>query len=242
MFKRETRVSPSRLTSAVNALNSVAQELCGVAPLKDLYFLRHTDRFDSHECHNWQERAMAAGVDVRDCPLSDIGKDQAKDLGDFFFGRVERVCSSPYLRTLQVADRIAARLGLSIEVEHGLSEGYHKDVAAPITRLAYFPRLDENHISQTRCEHLETYPNGFALRVSETASVLRTCPGCTVFVSHAATSIALAAALLDCHEQGLGRLAPGGLIWVRQSRSGFNLVTVMNGVNGSKTLPWGFGD
>lgn len=241
-FKRETVISPLMLSNAISALARVAQDMCGVAPLKDLYFTRHTDRFDSYEHHNWWKRAMTAGVDVRDCPLSDIGKSQAEDLASFFVGKVEHICSSPYLRTLQVADRIAERLSLSIKVECGLSEGYHQDVAAPITRFAHFPRLDENHISQTQCEAMETYPDGFTLRVSQTASVLGAFTGCSVFVSHAATCLALAAVLLNCDAMSLGRLAPGGVIWVRQTQSGFNLVTVMNGIEGSKTLPWGFGD
>ncbi len=241
-FKRETVISPLMLSNAISVLTRVAQGICGVAPLKDLYFTRHTDRFDSYEHNNWWKRAMAAGVDVRDCPLSDIGKSQAEDLASFFAGKIEHICSSPYLRTLQVADRIAERLGLSIKVECGLSEGYHQDVAAPITRLAYFPRLDENHVSQTQCEAMETYPDGFTVRVSQTASVLGASTGCSVFVSHAATCLALAAVLLNCDAMSLGRLAPGGVIWVRQTQSGFKLVTVMNGIEGSKTMPWGFGD
>ena len=239
-FTHQNLVSEQMMVQAENALGLLSQRRCHLEPIANLYLVRHADRFDSYPANKWVERASRNQQDPRDCPLSEFGHSQAAQLADFFTGKVQKVYSSPYLRTLQTANHVAEKLDLPINVEHGLSEGYHEEIVNPRTRISYIPRINDTYLSRVVCERREEYPAAFKRRITQTVKVFPNNED-AVFFSHAAPTLSLAAGLLHCHPQELGALAPGGVIHLRKNKNGYCLVAIINDlVEAGQTKPWGF--
>eukprot|EP00961_Rhodomonas_salina_P062699 841559-Rhodomonas_salina.1 len=70
------------------------------------------------------------------------------DVGLWYYQRVSVVISSPYLRTLQVAQKVSHATGAKIWVEPGLCEGprHVKGTLPPLEeRYRYFPEIDMSY-------------------------------------------------------------------------------------------------
>jgi broad specificity phosphatase PhoE len=99
-----------------------------------------------------------------DPPLSSDGLFQAYQLGQRLKGEpIKYIFSSPFLRTIQTADRIAEALDLTIKIEKGLSEWLNPQWMAEIPELNYpefldkkYPRLDRHYISKILPQYPET--------------------------------------------------------------------------------------
>jgi len=87
--------------------------------LRRVYLVRHGERLDFVD-REWYKTAKAP----HDPPLTERGLRQAEETGRFLQARgpVSQVLASPFLRTVQTADRIAEALDLPLCLEHGASE------------------------------------------------------------------------------------------------------------------------
>ncbi|KAH7915802.1 histidine phosphatase superfamily [Hygrophoropsis aurantiaca] len=180
--------------------------------IETIYIARHGFRL------NWVNTNWKSVTGLpRDPPLAAYGETQAQELADYFLSlpaeqRPTAVFSSPYYRCLQTAKPTSEALNLPIYVEHGLSEWYSP--AAPGTGLhprpapaaelqAYFPTIDPVWSSLW---HPSRRGEDLPQLHARTAGVLGALipeiearfPGAkrVLLVSHAATVIALARALL----------------------------------------------
>jgi 2,3-bisphosphoglycerate-dependent phosphoglycerate mutase len=80
----------------------------------ELYLIRHAQ--SANNARPEEER-------VEDPPLTDLGHEQARHLGQWLVGQqVRRLITSPFLRTLQTADHIRRATGLTPEVRVPLHE------------------------------------------------------------------------------------------------------------------------
>lgn len=83
---------------------------------------------------------------IEDPGLTALGRDQAAAIGDRLAGLgLARMVVSPYLRTLETAEIVNARLGLVVEVDASIREkaGFACDIGSPPYRLAArWPDLD----------------------------------------------------------------------------------------------------
>jgi broad specificity phosphatase PhoE len=99
-----------------------------------------------------------------DPPLSSDGLFQADRLGQRLkIEPIKYIFSSPFLRTIQTADRIAEALDLTIKIETGLSEWLNPQWMNKIPELNYpqflekkYPRLDRHYISKILPQYPET--------------------------------------------------------------------------------------
>jgi broad specificity phosphatase PhoE len=87
--------------------------------VRKIFFIRHGIRLD-FEDSSWNRNARRP----HDPPLSGNGIIQAEETGNLLNegSGIGHIFSSPFLRALQTADIIAAKLGLLVKVEHGFSE------------------------------------------------------------------------------------------------------------------------
>jgi broad specificity phosphatase PhoE len=86
--------------------------------MKTLWLVRHAHRWDFVQ-PEWFETATYR----YDPPLSPQGFDQAASLVEKFSSiTINRIYTSPFLRTIQTADPLARSLQLSIQLEWGLCE------------------------------------------------------------------------------------------------------------------------
>ena len=88
-----------------------------------IWIARHGNRLDfvNPEWFNTAERPY-------DPPLSPDGIVQAQELGQRLVGeRIRHIFASPFLRTVQTADRVAQILDLPIKIESGLGEWLNPD-------------------------------------------------------------------------------------------------------------------
>lgn len=198
---------------------------------------RHGDRED-YASPAWAERMRLMGYADRDPPLSRLGHEQSRSLGEALRLAAERrpddsrrIASSPYLRCLQTADHCARAIGAKVlEIDAGLAEVWHRPSYVPslAERFRYFPRIslganyqspDDDDDDQAGDEH---FPSGYLSRVGAFARRLvtrldaDTRPSLTLLVSHAA-SVALVASLADQPLDSSLAFAPVGLyVLVRQ--------------------------
>jgi broad specificity phosphatase PhoE len=99
-----------------------------------------------------------------DPPLSSDGIFQAYRLGQRLKNEpIKYIFSSPFLRTIQTADRIAEALDLNIKIERGLSEWLNPQWMTKIPELNYsefldrkYPRLDRHYVSKILPQYPET--------------------------------------------------------------------------------------
>ncbi|KAJ7110169.1 histidine phosphatase superfamily [Mycena epipterygia] len=92
--------------------------------IETIYIARHGFRM------NWINSTWKSETGLpRDPPLAAFGVTQAEELAAYFLGlpaeqRPTAIFSSPYYRCLQTSKPVSAALGVPIYVEHGLSEWY----------------------------------------------------------------------------------------------------------------------
>lgn len=176
--------------------------------LSNIYIARHGFR------SNWLPEPHpkpVTGIDS-DPPLAEHGEDQAKELAHYMFSiepQPEIIFTSPFYRCLQTAQPIANVLEIKIRLENGIGEWYKPDrpsIPKPgdFNLLSkYFSDLEDNWESTlypsskgeteidifNRCqEFLEKFIPKFEMKYPEVDTIL--------FVTHAATKIALGMALL----------------------------------------------
>ncbi len=124
-----------------------------------IWIARHGNRLDfvNPEWFNTAERPY-------DPPLSKDGIIQAQELGQRLVGeRIRHIFASPFLRTVQTADRVAQFLDLPIKIEAGLSEWLNPDwMKSDPERLPMavlqeqFPRIDLSYTSRITPHYPET--------------------------------------------------------------------------------------
>ncbi|KAJ6575168.1 histidine phosphatase superfamily [Mycena capillaripes] len=184
--------------------------------IETIYIARHGFRMN-WVSNNWKSETGLP----RDPPLAAFGEAQAQELAEYFLSlpedqRPTAIFSSPYYRCLQTSKPVAKALGLPLYVEHGLSEWYspvaqntglHPRPGSAASLRAYFEEIDADAWASV------WYPP----RVGEDVAALharaagfldvfvpeveRACPGGRahtriLLVSHAATTIVLARALV----------------------------------------------
>lgn len=114
-----------------------------------------------------------------DPPLSDDGLVQAQQLAQRLKGEsIAHIFASPFLRTVQTANKVAEVLDLAIKLESGLSEWLNSVwmLTAPerlsIEALAQlFPRIDTSYRSRVIAEYPETGEEALS-RAGKTSSLL----------------------------------------------------------------------
>lgn len=124
-----------------------------------VWIVRHGNRLDfvHPEWFNTAERRY-------DPPLSEDGLIQAKELGERLKKeKIAHIFSSPFLRSIQTADRVAEALNLPIKIEAGLSEWLNPfwmtelPQTHPQTFLAeQYPRIDWSYASQVMPQYPES--------------------------------------------------------------------------------------
>ncbi len=165
-----------------------------------VWIARHGNRLDfvHPEWFNTAERPY-------DPPLSDDGVVQAKQLGQRLkTENIAHIFASPFLRTVQTANQVAAALDLPIKIESGLSEWLNPDwmpampEKLPIARLnEQFPRIDLSYTSRVVAQYPETSAQVLQ-RSGETAKLLAAeFPEDILLVGHGASVMGTTMGLLN---------------------------------------------
>ena len=168
-----------------------------------IWIARHGNRLDfvNPEWFNTAERPY-------DPPLSPDGIVQAQELGQRLVGeRIRHIFASPFLRTVQTADRVAQILDLPIKIESGLGEWLNPDwMKSDPERLSIavlqeqFPRIDLSYRSRITPHYPET-SDRVIQRTGETARQLAAeFSDDILLVGHGASVEAAAWGLLDRRE------------------------------------------
>ncbi|KAJ7837569.1 phosphoglycerate mutase-like protein [Mycena olivaceomarginata] len=172
--------------------------------IETIYIARHGFRM------NWISDTWKSETGLpRDPPLAAFGVTQAQELAEYFLTlpedqRPTAIFSSPYYRCLQTSKPVAKALGVPIYVEHGISEWYspvtpssglHPRPGSAASLRAYFDEIDP------RRDVAEVHARAAGFLDAFVPEVERTRPGGRahtriLLVSHAATVIALARALV----------------------------------------------
>ncbi|KAJ7783845.1 histidine phosphatase superfamily [Mycena maculata] len=183
--------------------------------IETIYIARHGFRMNWINT-NWKSVTGLA----RDPPLAVFGETQAQELADYFLNlpedqRPTAIFSSPYYRCLQTAKPVSIALGVPIYVEHGLSEWYspvtpntglHPRPGSASSLHEYFPEIDADawtslwYPPRVGEDVAEVHARARAFLELFIPAVERSLPRThkrMLLLSHAATTIALARALLD---------------------------------------------
>ncbi|KAJ7631042.1 phosphoglycerate mutase-like protein [Roridomyces roridus] len=184
--------------------------------IETIYIARHGFRM------NWVNSNWKSVTGLpRDPPLAAFGETQAQELADYFLSlpedqRPTAIFSSPYYRCLQTAHPTAVALSLPLYVEHGLSEWYspvtpgtglHPRPSSAASLEQYFSSIDSSWSSiyypprkgedvEEVLKRARDFLDLFVPAVPEKHKRV-------LLVSHAATTIALARALLKNPEMPL---------------------------------------
>eukprot|EP01120_Amphizonella_sp_Union-15-10_P010143 TRINITY_DN4013_c0_g1_i1.p1 TRINITY_DN4013_c0_g1~~TRINITY_DN4013_c0_g1_i1.p1 ORF type:complete len:240 (+),score=16.43 TRINITY_DN4013_c0_g1_i1:90-809(+) len=135
-----------------------------------------------------------------DPPLTSRGHLQSHYVGQFFLKResVAHIFSSPFLRCIETASRIADVLDLSVKVEHGIAarldprsyRNRDEDISTAINLQSLkesFPRIDTSYVSRveglTSNEALETVRTRMKKVIKELTEEFRD-DGSLLFVGH----------------------------------------------------------
>jgi len=181
--------------------------------LEKIYIARHGFRL------NWVTTTWLSKTGLpRDPPLAAYGETQARELGEYFRSLSEEerptaIFSSPYYRCLQTSQPVSIALGIPIYVEHGIAEWYspvvpgtglHPRPGSAESLKHYFPEIDPSWSSvwypsrkgedvQEIHERVDGFLQAFTVQLERNfaGKHLR-----ILFVSHAATAIALARSLV----------------------------------------------
>jgi broad specificity phosphatase PhoE len=243
-FIKADKISLSMMRDATIILGKISQELTNNRVRANFFVIRHGDRFDMGSPEIWKEKCKDGVYDHHDTPLSRDGHKQARITAQYLVksGIVpDDIFSSPYLRTMQTAEEIADAFNIVVKVEKGLSEGYHRRVQDPEKRAA-FPYLDLNYKSLVIPIDNEPYRD-FHKRVNVLAHCFKENYSGTAFlISHAATSLAFAAGILNCDVKNLGQIGACEVIHVAVLENGSPYLLhkyTPHEIHG-QTVPWGY--
>jgi broad specificity phosphatase PhoE len=155
-----------------------------------LWIARHGSRQDfvDPEWHRHADRPY-------DPPLSAVGFLQADRVAERLEEeRVSRIFCSPFLRCLQTAAVISARLELPVRIEHGLSEWLnpdwfpsHPEVLSWEETLRQFPAVDPDYRSRVPARYPETGDEVLARTGAALKAIAREPEGVALVVGHGAT-------------------------------------------------------
>ncbi|KAK7694608.1 hypothetical protein QCA50_001794 [Cerrena zonata] len=189
--------------------------------VETIYIARHGYRL------NWVTTTWKSVTGLpRDPPLAAFGITQAEELGQYFLSlppdeRPTAIFSSPYYRCLQTSKPVSVTLGVPIYVEHGLSEWYshvvpgsglHPRPGSASALKTYFSEIDAEtwqsvFYSSRKGEDVEEVHDRAGQAANALVQVLeRKFPNQhkrILFVTHAATAIALARELIGNRELSL---------------------------------------
>jgi len=240
-FIHSSIVPLKMMQTAQDQLNTLTKKVCGIT---SFYILRHGDRFDHAHSNVWKDRVKYLNHTSHDPPLTYNGHLQAREVGNYLKNnniQIDNVYCSPYLRTVQTATEISQVLNTFLKLEGGLSEGWHKNVMSHEERACSFPYIDIGYSSAVVPVDNEPY-NEFMPRVKMFADHIKHSGGSVLLVSHAATSLGVAACLLECDPKKLGKIGACEMIRLDRFVDGkFHLAskTTVHSIS-SKTKPWGF--
>jgi broad specificity phosphatase PhoE len=111
--------------------------------MQTLWLVRHAHRLDFVR-PEWFDTAIYP----YDPPLSDLGHSQAISLGEQLHqAPIDRIFTSPFLRTIQTADPIAQLLQLPIQLEWGLCEWLCRDWTRSFPTTTPLAQLKEDYHS-----------------------------------------------------------------------------------------------
>jgi broad specificity phosphatase PhoE len=190
---------------------------------RTIWLVRHGMRQDFEQA-DWFDTAKRP----HDPPLSDNGRIQAHETGKFLRDKgVERIYSSPFLRTVETAAIIAEHCQAPVCIEHGLGEVQKAEwfprapdfLPAPVLKEHFSP-IDPSYDARVRPKFPECEEAGeLDERCRETVEALMTDDwACTLWVGHGA-SVGGAVKALIGHTEGVCfqmcgltglRGAPGG--------------------------------
>ena len=142
--------------------------------MQTLWLARHAHRLDFIQ-PEWFDTAIYP----YDPPLSELGQAQANDLSQQLSqAQVDRIFTSPFLRTIQTAHPLARILGLPIQLECGLCEWLCADWTPSLPNLTpvaelmtEYPRIDLGYQSVITPSYPETLTD-LSLRTSMVANRL----------------------------------------------------------------------
>lgn len=188
--------------------------------MEKIYVARHGFRL------NWINSTWKSVTGLpRDPPLAAFGEAQAQELADYFLSlpedqRPTAIFSSPFYRCLQTSQPTAKALGLPIHIEHAIGEWYspvvpntgllHPRPGPPSSLVQYFPEIDTTAWPSSlwypsrKGETIEELHDRVAGFLALLPQALARRPDIdarrVLFVSHAATAIALVRQLLGDKE------------------------------------------
>lgn len=201
--------------------------------MKRIILIRHGDRYD-YANPDWKQQIARSGQYKRDPPLSELGERQAAEVAEEVVrlsrswdnGEVDRIISSPFLRTIQTAQPLARKLKLPIHLEDGLGETRFESGKLPDARqrFAVFPEVNFESKMRVRIEGAEDFPGGYFQRNLKFAGELNAMLeeenlSNVVCYSHAA-SVALVAGLLKVPLDEDFKFAPCGIYELQKVNGG----------------------
>ena len=190
--------------------------------MQTLWLARHAHRLDFIQ-PEWFDTAVYR----YDPPLSEEGVDRSISLAqEFSRVRIDRIYTSPFLRTIQTADPLARLLQLPIRLEWGLCEWLCQDWTSGFPKttpmadlITHYPYIDATYNSLV----LPCYPETIAeldARIAMIADKLIEGNGQNILaIGHKGSILGIAAALTGDDAWRAEDLACGGVIkLVRQDR------------------------
>ncbi len=159
---------------------------------RTIWLARHGMRQD-FEQEGWCETADRP----HDPPLSDNGRTQAGETGRFLKDKgLDRIYTSPFLRTVETSAIIAAHCNAPVFIEHGLGEVQKAewfprapDFISPDVLKKRFPHIDTSYRSRVMPAFPESEEDGeLDARCRQTvAGLLEDGWRCTLWVGHGAS-------------------------------------------------------
>jgi len=170
--------------------------------VNEVFILRHGIRLDIDDKAYWRHYLKRND----DVPLSNRGIIQAEETGEFLKKEnVRHIFSSPFFRTLQTAQAVAAKLNLPINVEYGFMEMLNPDwfpaypeLLTQEEALSIFPSINRDYESIVQPEYPETdYEVVVLNRVKKALDqIIMNYDGTILIVGHGASTESAAKALM----------------------------------------------
>ena len=183
--------------------------------MQTFWLVRHAHRLDFIE-PEWFDRAIYP----YDPPLSAQGHDRAIWLARKFSDlKVDRIYTSPFLRTIQTADPLARALKIPIQLEWGLCEWLCRDwttefpKTTPIDELLrHYPNIDDGYQSLLVPCYPET-TDALNIRLNTISQKLN-CNNCdrAIAIAHKGSVLGIVAALTRNDDWRAYDLPCGGII------------------------------
>jgi broad specificity phosphatase PhoE len=157
-----------------------------------LWLVRHGESRDAADRRRGEQADRP-----HDPPLTDHGRWQAARVGDRLRDRdadVDAVYSSPFLRAVETAHRVAERIDRPVFVDHGLSEHLSADrfdvapsVMTPRVLAERFDTVDPSHTSVLRPNYPESADEAGERTLRAVRRLATDAEGPPLFVGHALT-------------------------------------------------------